>query len=256
MAYEWRCRDCGQGWPEPGRGEYVLTAGQHMKRQGHQPQGLVDLDTGEVVVAGSINRNAAEKLGIIVKPDRRAKKLREADAPAHAPPAASAPDDPSPPPRTKGVAAPVTGPGADPAFTGGVRTVAQPVDRLEPGAIAPPPAQVLSFDVQWPSWALAYFDLLRPDIMDDDGRPYEWGSKAFVRFVLDTYRASCRQLVARVMDQKLAGVDAAQAAKAVAATVATIEGMDMARVLALRAAQVQAQDPAWAAALHQAAQGG
>lgn len=246
MTYEWRCQDCGQGWPEEGRGKYVLVALQHMKRKEHVPLGLVDTDTGEIVVAGAINRNLAVKAGAIDPPAPRGKR---ADAEAE-PPAAN-PDDPAPPPRRAGVTAPLAG--NDPAMTGGVRVTAQRVDRLAPGQVGPMPAQVLALEVQWPSWALAFFDLLRGEYRDDQDQPYDWSSKSFVRFVLDTYRHACRQLLERVMEERLAGVAAADRARAVAAALATIEGMDSTTLLRLVAERVEADDPEWARILRAAA---
>lgn len=251
-AYEWRCRDCGQGWVEPGRGNYVLTAINHMRKAGHHPLGLVDTETGEVVIADSLDRNTAEKMGIIEKHARSRRATREVD---EDPAPATDPADPAPPPRRAGSAPPIT-PGADASFTGGVRTVATKVDNLPAGQVAPPAAQVLSFDVQWPSWALAYFDLLRTEILDDAGEPYAWGSKPFVRFVLDVYRHGCRDMIRTVQERKLSGIDTARAAQAVAATIATIEGIDVPALLAIQAQRAQETDPEWAAALQQAALGG
>lgn len=250
MAYEWRCQDCGQGWLEEGRGKYVLVALQHMKRQVHHPAGLVDTDTGEILVPGAINRNLAVKAGIIDPPTPRGKR---ADSAEGAPPTAASPEDPAPPPRRAGVTAPITG--NDPAMTGGVRVTAQRVDSLAPGQVGPVPAQVLALEVQWPSWALAFFDLLRGEYLDDQDQPYDWSSKSFVRFVLDTYRHACRQLLETVMERRLAGVAATDRARAVAAALATVEGMDSATMLQLIASRVEQEDPAWARVLRAAAAG-
>lgn len=138
-------------------------------------------------------------------------------------------------------------------MTGGVRVTAQRVDSLAPGQVGPAPAQVLAVEVQWPSWALAFYDLLRGEYLDDQDQPYDWSSKSFVRFVLDTYRHACRQLLETVMERRLAGVAAADRARAVAAALATIEGMDAATMLQLIASRVEQEDPDWARVLRAAA---
>jgi len=246
MAWEWRCLDCGQGWPEEGHGRYTLVAIQHMKRKQHQPVGLVDTETGEILSPGQINRNLAVQAGIIEPPAPRTKKRDGGD-----PPPAANPQDPAPPPRRSGVTAPIMG--NDPAMTGGVRVTAQRVDGLAPGQVGPLPAQVLALEVQWPSWALAFFDLLRGEFLDDNDQPYDWSSKSFVRFVLDTYRHACRQLLERVMDRRLTDVSAADRARAVEAALATIEGMDTGAMLQLIASRVEQEDPEWARVLRSAA---
>lgn len=249
MAYEWRCADCGQAWPEEGRGRYVLTAGQHMKRQGHHPLGLIDTETGEVLVAGSINRNAAERLGIIERPDRRRKAKQTEPPDADTIPLDSETDPHDAPKSAWRPAQPLAG--NDPALTGAVKTTRQSVESLGPGD---PKGQVVGFEVQWPLWALSFFDLLRSEFLDDQDQPYTWSTKDFVRFVLDVYRHGCRNLVRQVVARRYATASAAERTKLAAAMISTVENIRAADFLRLMAHEVEAHDPTWAALLRVKAQ--
>ncbi|NMP22216.1 hypothetical protein [Sulfobacillus harzensis] len=240
MAYEWRCADCGQAWPEEGRGSYVLTAGQHMKRQEHQPLGLIDTDTGEILVSGSINRNAAEKLGIIERPDRSRKKNKPAPPDAETMPLdAETPAPSSPRPMSQ----PQPLGGSDPAMSGEIKKTRQSVESLGPGD---PKDQVVGFEVQWPLWALSFFNILRGDFRDENDQPYAWSTKDFVRFVLDVYRHACHTLVRKMAEDRMHQYTAAERTLMVQSMISTAEAMPASQFLEQMAQHVEANDPVWA----------
>lgn len=252
MAYEWRCADCGMAWPEDGHARYFLAAGQHMKRQGHTPLGLVDTETGEVLVP-TLNRMAAERLGIIATPDRRRKWRRETPAQ----PIETGPDGPAAPPRHDPPrSAPATPIGADPLMSGTVKTTAHVVESLPPrGQVGGTQATILTGQVQWPTWTLAFFDILREDYVDAEGQPYAWSSRDFIRFVLDIYRYTCRHLVRQKMRRRMQMVNALEREQAIAAALATLENMDQGQFLSLLADRVADRDPEWANQLRATAEG-
>lgn len=60
MDLVWRC-ECGEEWPESGDWKGASAAGNHARHIGHKIIGLVDRETGELIVKGWSIRNAQLK---------------------------------------------------------------------------------------------------------------------------------------------------------------------------------------------------
>ena len=223
MPYAWICGDCGEVFPESGSGDGMGKALSHTANTSkagnkHKIRGLVDDDTGEVLVPG-LNPRTAQAMGFIQGKAGNSRKDR-----ARAAQAASQDDD------DRG-----SGPSTRPQSARGNKKKGPRLDREaqsktlsktvsfrvggvayeHPGRKDPPrnriPTPVTTtlegWDLALPPYVFGLFSVAREVLTHDDGNPYEWTPEGLNDFLWDVVRAHLEfvlpPLLARASDGQL-----------------------------------------------------
>jgi hypothetical protein len=203
----WVCGECDERWEETGTGSGFGKALAHSNRQnaGHTIQGLVDLDTGELLVPG-LNRPRAEQGGWIQRPAKK--------------------DLPPGPDKTERLTStpavgdrdPVHGASAKRATTG-----------------PPFSGTVKGLQIEFPLYIAAYAAMVMARLTDPDtGEPYPFTAEGMAKCLTDVLRLSFQRLVPVALGLTARQLADAAVRERVAALIATIEAQtDTAEVVAL-----------------------
>jgi hypothetical protein len=216
---EWQCATCGETWPEQGDRAAFGRAMAHRantSRAGtpHTIRGLVDLDTGEIVVSG-LNVNEAEKLGYVgPKVPRRDRGEQP-------------PDDERPIETT-----PLGGGGE------GVRRPPR-TESFQPSAATRFDSQMLArikgATIEIPAYMIAYAAMgMRVFTDPDTGAPYPWTAEGLAKYLTDMLRMAHERLLWLILGLTWDEYQRAEGQRLVAATIRTVEGLtgeDVARMI-------------------------
>jgi hypothetical protein len=219
----WLCDTCGVHFEEDGTGDGMGQALSHLantSRAGdkHTIKGLVDMDTGEVLVAGMNPRKARLENYVVGKGgESRRDRLARGEKGAYGPPRTAGGDG------TGGAGGAGGGAGKPAAGGAGGGRRTPPLDRERqkqtlskatafrvggkvyehPGTTNPPPGRIPTpvittlqgWNLTLPPYIFGLFSVAIQVITRDDGRPYEWTPEGLNDFLWDTVRAHIEFIV-------------------------------------------------------------
>lgn len=169
---EWQCADCLKVFLEKGNRGGYMGAGNHARSTGHTIRGLIDLETGEILVKG-LDQRAALAAGIFVPPKQAAKE------------AAKAAQDPSSDDRDANAR----------KKKGGATT-----DALDPSVTnnytGQMTADIKGLDIHFPHYISAYAAMGMRVLKDPDtGAPYPWSADGMSKFLVDFLTKTFERMV-------------------------------------------------------------
>lgn len=199
MAAEWQCVDCYETWTEDGSGAGFAKAMGHAantSRAGkkHQIRGLLDLDSGEVVVEG-LSRPAAERAGYVRPAAEKAKLKKQA-----------AQDDGRPQGKVAGDA---LNPSVTSNYTGEVT------------------GDIKGLDIHFPAYIGAYAAMgMRVFNDPDTGTLYSWNADGMAKFLIDFVTTAFERMVPFMLGIQQHELADRVMAQRVQALIEIVEGSD------------------------------
>ena len=200
-AMEWQCADCLKTFPEKGNRGGYMGAMNHARRTGHTIRGLVDLDTGEILIQG-LDQRAAMAAGVLQRPQ----KAKEEKAPADDPP----PDD---------------GRDANARKKKGGSTT----DALDPSVTNNYTGQVTAdikgLDIHFPTYISAYAAMGMRVLADpDSGQPYVWSADGMSKFLTDFLTKTFERMVPTFLGLTYEQAQSAAVRQQIASFIQLVEG--------------------------------
>jgi|GEM_PF-5243866 len=168
---EWQCADCLKVFPEKGNRGGYMGALNHQKSSGHTIRGLVDLETGEILIEG-LDQRAALAAGIFTPPNK------SKAAAAAAPPAAEDGRDANARKRKGGATTDALDPSVTNNYTGQMT------------------ADIKGLDIHFPHYISAYAAMGMRVLKDPDtDAPYPWSADGMSKFIVDFLTKTFERMV-------------------------------------------------------------